>query len=371
MTTRVSSYKSVSEVQIIPFSGKPLEFEFEGAANVRFPFSAHGFLLGQENGILEPLLQEIIDGRIAPQRQPVLFYGIQGTGRTHLLKGILETWRKNQTNDAVRRQSYYVTCADFVRQFTDAVAMRSTDDFRGRYHRAKLLLLDDLEQLLGKSAAQTELRLLLDQCEGTIIFTAQTLPADMETGKEKSLSAEMAARIQGGTTVPVFPPGEAVRQRFFHDLATALRVPISETQLNTIAKKLTGTIPQLYATVAQQYVEAKTAKEPLDCNFWLRFSKRHQSNHTQDLTEIAKRTATYFSLKLSDLKGQSRSKTVALARCLAVYLAKSQLRLTFKEIGHFFGKRDPSTVRHLFEKVRDSLPTDTELRDHLFRLEIR
>jgi chromosomal replication initiator protein len=139
--------------------------------------------------------------------------------------------------------------------------------------------------------------------------------------------------------------------------------------LNAAAKELAGTIPQIYAAVAQKYVEAKSANEPLNSDFWLQFFKKRQPYCAKDISDIAKRTAIYFSLKLSDLKGESRCKTVALARSLAVYLAKSQLRLTFKEIGHFFGKRDPSTVRHLFEKVQRNLQTDTELRDHLFRME--
>jgi chromosomal replication initiator protein len=381
------------EVQIIPFSGRPLEFDHEGAS-VRFPSSAHGFLLGQENKILEPLIQEIMNGTIAPERQPVLLYGVPGSGRTHLLKGILETWRKNQSNETLRRQSYYLTCADFARHFADSIATRTTDDFRRRYCRAKLLLLDDLEQLFGKPAAQMELRLLLDAFGtegGVIVMTAQTLPNDKETNrtvnkklggkktgrKMESFSAELAVRIQGGTTIPVFPPGETARRRFFYDLASALRIPATETQLNAVAKELTGTIPQLYATVVQKYVETKAVNESLDTTFWQQFSRKrnsrkgkaNKSNTTQDLTEITKWTATYFSLKLNDLRGQSRSKTVVLARSLAVYLAKTQQQLTFKEIGHFFGKRDPSTVRHLFDKVQRELQTDSELRDHLFRLD--
>ena len=368
----------MDEVQIIPFSGKPLEFELGGAPQLRFHSSDYGFLIGQENGMLEPLIQEIIDGTISPQRQPILLYGTQGSGRTHILKGILETWRKNQPSETIRRQSYYSTFADFARNFTESIASRSTEGFRRRCCRAKLLLLDDLEHLLGKPHAQTELRLLLDSFEaeeGVVVMTSQTLPPNINTGKginrEKGepFSAELVSRLQRGTTIPIFPPGEAVRQRFLRDLASALRIPFLESTLNAAVKELTGTIPQLYGAVVQKYVEAKSSNEPIDETFWQQFVRRRKPHTTQDLTDISKRAAAYFALKIGDLKGQSRCKTVALARSVAVYLAKSQLQLTFKEIGLFFGKRDPSTVRHMFGKVRDSLQTDMELRDHLFRLE--
>jgi chromosomal replication initiator protein len=365
----------MDEVHVIPFSGRTLEFDYEGTAQVRFPSTEYGFLIGQENGILEPLIQEIVDGRIPPERQPIFLYGVPGTGRTHLLKGILETWRKNQTNDSTRRQSYYTTCADFHRHFTEAVGTRTTSAFRRRYCQAKLLLLDDLEQLLDKPAVQTELRLLLDDFAaegGIVVLTAQTLPDEMTVklkgNKSASLSADLAVRIQKGTTIPVSIPGTAVRQRFLRDAALALGIPVEETALEAAAKRLTGTIPQLYAAVAQKYMEAKVANVPLTTTFWQQFSPKRQSHKTQDLTDIAKRTVTHFSLKVSDLKGESRCKTVALARCLAVYLAKSQLRLTYKEIGQFFGKRDASTVRYLFEKAERDLKKDSAMRDHLVRI---
>jgi chromosomal replication initiator protein len=236
-----------------------------------------------------------------------------------------------------------------------------------------LFLLDDLEQLLDKPAAQMELRLLLDSFaaeDGIVVMTSQTLPCELPTGKAEPLLADLAVRIQGGTTIPLFPPGEAVRRRFIYDVASALRIPFTESALNTAAKELTGTIPQLYGTIVQKYVEAKAANVPLEPSFWQQFSKRQSSTDTQSLTDIAKRTATYFSLKLVDLKGEKRHKTIALARSIAVYLARTQLRLTFKEIGRFFGKRDPSTVRHLFDSVQSNLRTDPVLRDHLFRLTI-
>ena len=335
---------------------------------MRFPFSQQGFLLGQENRILEPLIQEIIDGEISTERQPILLYGMLGTGRTHLLTGILETWRKNQKSDTVRRQSYYSSCEDFYRQFTEAIAAKTTESFRQRYRRAKLILLDDIEQLLGRPAAQKELRLLLDDFVGTLVFTAQTLPGNMSTNKAEPLEEDLAARIQAGTTVPIFPPGEAVRERFLRDMASALNIPYTGSLLNAAAKELTGTIPKLYAAVAQKYAEKKSANEPLNLTFWQQFTKGHNSNSTQELNDIATRTAAYFSLKLSDIKGTSRRKTIAVARSIAVYLAKSKLRLTYKEIGLFFGKRDSSTVRHLCEKIQRNMQTDTELRDHLFRL---
>ena len=367
------------EVQTIPLagppSGMPNELNFEGTAISPFHPGNYEFLLGHENMILKPLIQNIIDGNFMPEQLPILLYGVPGTGRSHLLTGILETWRKKQKGKTphrkFRQESHSLTCSDFHRQFTEAIDTKDTESFRKRYRQAKLLLLDDIELLLGKPAAQTELRLLLDEFAGIIVITAQNLPGNITSGKSEPISQDLAERIQSGTTVPIFPPGKAVRARYLRDLASALNIPFTEPLLQSASQHIIGTFPQVYAAVVQKYGEAKSANEPLNLKFWQQFSQEQKPNTRQNLMALAKRTATYFSMKPGDLKGASRCKTVALARSIAVYLAKSQLGLTYKEIGHFFGKRDPSTVRHLFEKVRDALPTDTELRDHLFRLESR
>ena len=370
------------EVQIIPFfgrpSGRPMELHFEGAKNTRFPYLELGFLLGPENAVLEPLVQEIIDGTVSRDRLPILLYGPSGIGKTHLLKGLIETWRKNQTEDTLRRQAYYATCADFHRQFTEAIATRTTESFRKRYRQAKLVLLDDIEQLLGKQAPQTELRFLLDHCTGTIVFAAKKLPKHIKTGKPETLPTDLTVRILSGTSVPLELPGEAVRVRFLQGLASALRIPFTDALLHTAAKNITGTIPQIYAAVAQKFVESKSAKEPLELTFWEQFSRgsgipgrsvsEQKADAAQSLTDIAKRTAAHFSVKLSDIKGPSRCQTIALARSVAVYLARLELRLTYREIGHFFGRRDSSTVRHLFDRVDSQQRTDLKLRDHLFQL---
>ncbi|MDR0522502.1 MAG: ATP-binding protein [Planctomycetaceae bacterium] len=354
---------NTGEVHFLPLSGQPLEFKQNGQRSTLCAETSHGFFIGRENAMLEPLIQSIINSGLLPEQLPVLLYGESGTGKTHLLRGLLAAQRKNRTDKGKR--SYYLSADDFSRQYADAVANRTTGDFRQRYGNAHLLLLDDIEFLDSKPAVLQELRHFIDTAAESrmIVMTAKTLPAGTD---------DWTARLIGGTVVPIFPPETAVRQQFLRGLANSLRIPAAETLLNEAAKQMTGTIPQIYAAFVQKYAEY-TAKNgniasKKNADFWS-FAVQKRFRQTGSPAETIDRTAKYFALKGSDLKGKSRSKTVALARSIAVYLIKTQNSgCTFRKIGSMFGSRDPSTIRHMYEKIAGAMVSDTVLRDHIFRL---
>ncbi len=358
-----------NDTTTIPFPGKPLEFEAPEGCRSVFPAPQRGFLLGPENQALEPVIRWIIDGEIRRDRLPVLFYGPQGSGRSHLLQGILQAWRKNQPEKARQRRSYYLTATDFDRQFVEAIDTRTVEEFRGRYRRAALLLLDDLEELAGKTHATVELLHTLDslsQQGGIAVFAGSVFPGDEPLSTAQGFSEPLLARLVGGITLPVFLPGLAVRRRFLSELAPALSVTLSETALELLAQRLPLSLPGIYGTLAQIVFETSATK--LDRATIKRFLDRTKTENNPQIAQIAKRVAKHFALKLADLKGESRNRGVVLARAVAVYLTKQQTVLQNTDIARYFGNRDPSTIRHLIHKIEQDLPRDVTLRDHLYRI---
>ncbi|MDR0608990.1 MAG: hypothetical protein LBG58_02675 [Planctomycetaceae bacterium] len=359
---------SFGEIRFIPFPGKPLKYEHSMLSQAVFPTSQHGFMIGPENYALEPVVQWAVEGNLPRGRLPLLFYGAVGSGRSHLLRGILDAWRKNQNTSTRKRHAFLLPAVDFARLFTESIDTRTTDDFRRRYRDAALLLIDDLDQLHDKPWAQEELRHTLDALSrnsGTAVFTTTNYP-----GEGGIFSEGLAARLIGGTTIPVFLPGLAVRKHFLRELAAAFRVSLPDSVLDSAAEVLPVSIPALYGTFAQIYFEAVAADIKIDTVSWKQFLQNRLQIVRPGVDVIAKRTAKHFSLKLADLRGSSRAKTVALARSIAVYLAWQQTGLQQKEIAKYFGNRDPATIRHMIERIKTGLSDDASIRDHLFRLEL-
>ena len=357
----------VANVRVIPFPGKPLEFEIPGAQRTFFSAPERGFLIGPENFALEPVVRWAVEDNAPPGAMPLTFFGPSGCGKTHLLQGIEEAWRKEQHGNGKKKRGLYLKATDFARLFATAIETRTVDDFRRRYREATLLLIDDLAAISEKPFAQEELlfttEFLLTHGR-TVVFADSRFPSE-----SRRYSERLATRLLGGTTVPVSLPGAAVRLRFLRELTLALRTMLPTAALEFAARELPLAIPALNGLFTQMFFEAKVNGTKLDMAFVKDYLTNRIIADRPTVAEIAQKTAKHFSLKLSDLRGRSRSKTVATARAVAVYLAREKTGLSLKEIGKYFDRRDHTTIRHLADSIETALATDRLLRDAVVRLQ--
>lgn len=356
-----------NEIRVIPFPGKPLHFDSSLTTHTLFSGPQRGFLVGPENRALEPIVRWVVEGTIQRDQLPILFYGGSGCGKTHLMNGLFEAWQKNRPKSKPTRRAVLLSSADFLRHFSEALSTRTTDDFRRRYREASLLLIDDIDLFGDKPWAQDELQHTLDALAvrgGIVVLSSRTFPLD-----GKLFSETLTARLFGGTTLPILMPGEEVRTRFLAELSSAFHLSLSESTLRTLARSLPVSLPALYGTFARMVFEATDAQRTVDAAFVKCFLRNRPGEDRPTMEEIVRRTARHFSLKVVDLRGMSRNKSVALARSVAVYLARRIAGKEIKEIASYFGKRDPSTIRHLIDRIARDLSQDPVLRDHLFRIE--
>lgn len=376
-------------VRIIPCYGKPLILESEKQGRLHFPVSEQGFLVGPENRIVEPIFNWLVETgtkrvvhpdeteeqpetSVAGQRFPVLFYGPSGVGKTHLLRGIF-TAVQNERQKTTRKGSghfkaYYLTGNDFVRYFTEALQTRTTTDFRHRYRNAEFFVLDDLDSLREKEVAQEEFFFVFDELlsDGkTVLLSLPTFPGD-----RPGFSERLLARLLGGTLIPLAMPTVVTRRYFLSELAGALRFSVSESLLEYAAKELTVSLPTLYGIFVQMTFELRAEKKIPDITAAGKaFLRKQIKGLAPSIDSIAKRTAKHFNIKLSEIKGDKRNLTIAKVRNIAVYLSRELTGKSFKEIGEYFGGRDPSTIRHLVSCIAEQMRTNPTLRNELLRLQ--
>jgi chromosomal replication initiator protein len=343
----------IDGVVTIPLVGQP-----SGDAVAGDPTAAvvsGDFFAGPENRLVEPAVHGVLTRQPTPYN-PLVLYGPSGTGKSHLARAVAAAWKDRFPAGRV----VSVNAADFARQWAEALETQAVEDFRARYRTAALLVLEDLAELSGKAAAQTELIATLDAllAEGSqVVVTASAAP-----GALSHLAPSLQGRLSAGLTIPLAPPGPDTRLAILQRWATLRGADLGDSVLRLLAEGLSGTVPELLGALVQLELPARLDGRPVDARLVREFLAQRDAASQPEMHTIALATARYFSLKLSDLRSASRRRPVVVARDVAIFLCRSLTGESLQRIGEYFGGRDHTTVMHAWRKMEELHQTDAEIR---------
>jgi chromosomal replication initiator protein len=321
-----------------------------------------GFIVGPENYLVEVAVHSILNDPHAGY-SPVVFYGPSGTGKSHLALGLAAAWKTYFP----KRCAAYVPAIDFARDLADAVQTKTLDDFGLRYRQLSLLVLDGLEHLIGKSAAQRELTFTLDALharDGRLVITANRFPGEL-----RGLLTGLQSRLAQGLAVPLAAPGRQARLAILRRLADGRSVRFSDGALRMLADQLSKTVPELLGVLTQLEFSVGTSRRAVNSDSVQEYLVQCNGSHEPSLRGIASTTACFFSLRVKDLRGPSRRRPAPTARALAMYLARNLTTQSLRQIGSYFGGRDHTTVSYSYRKTEERLRTEPEIRDALFAIQ--
>jgi len=328
-------------------------------------------LAGPENHLVEAAVRWALEGIPVPglSREtegfvphcPVLFYGMPGCGKTHLAHGIYRTWRlKNR-----RKRGEYLTGDDFARSLAAALEAKTVNEFHGKMRKAEMLVIDGIDLLESKPAAQEELLTTID----TILVTGKTLVLTMRRFPTRNLfpNERLMARLTAGLVVPIALPGLISRVAMLKLFAEQLGLHLTAPAVQTLAKELPVSVPQLFGTLAQLSIEPDN--EIIDLATVREVLRQNASVAViPTMDKIAKTTARQMGLKLVEMKGKSRKSTTVRARNIAIYLARQLTQTSLKEVGLYFGGRDHTTIAHSSTEIESKISEDTELRSLVLQI---
>ena len=288
---------------------------------------------------------------------PLFIYGNSGLGKTHLLLAIGQAiHEKNPTKKVV-----YVKGDDFTNQMVKSIKEGTGEDFRTKYRNVDLFLVDDIQFIAGKQQTQNEFFHTFNnlyEAGHQIVITSDRPPLEMTL-----LDDRLRTRFEGGLMADIQPPDLETRMAITRNKASQLGLLLSDDAVLYIAENITANIRQIEGVVKR----LTAYMEILDDIITIESVKRAIKDviRTGDLIptpeRIIKETARYYSLKEEDLRGQNRSKNMAIARQVSMYLMRSLTNLSLKEIGAQYEARNHSTVLTSIRKVEDLLKTDATM----------
>lgn len=339
-----------SGVASIPVSGVVLEPVGRRAPGPA-PMMLRSFYAGPEN----LLVRVAVESLLAPERpsfSPLLLLGPTGTGKTHLAQGLARRWSETGRSGEV----IYLTGGEFAQELAQAIDDDTVRTLRSRFRSAGLFVLDDLTKLTKKPAALKELLFTLDALEqaGSVaVITSHTAPAEIP-----QLPAPLAGRLIGGLVITLAPPGSDARRAILEDLAAQSGITLSPEAAEALANQLSAPVPELLQTLLHLGSGARS----IDTQQAERYLADRTAERQLSIAVIIQATAKQFSLKVAQLKGTSRNRTIAAARSVAMYLARTHTDHSLEQIGRAFGGRDHTTVLHNCRKIEKLLSSDPAIR---------
>lgn len=290
---------------------------------------------------------------------PLFLYGGVGVGKTHLMQAIGHFILKNNASSKI----IYCTGEEFTNEIIEAIGNKSTVSFKKKYRHLDVLLIDDIQFIAGKNAVQEEFFHTfnaIQQTKGQIVLTSDRPPEEIN-----KLEARLRSRFEGGLTIDIGQPGFELRTAILLIKAKqrGVDLPIE------LAKLLAANIEnprKLEGVFIRIISESQTRNIPVDeelIKIILGKTVKNIPKNNIKPEEVITAVASFYNLKLSQLKGNKRDRLYALPRQVLYYILRQELNVPLVEIGNLLGGRDHTTIIHGVRKITQLVVNDSNLRE--------
>ena len=290
---------------------------------------------------------------------PLLLYGGTGLGKTHLMHAAGNLMRTANPGMKV----LYLRSEQFIRAMIKALQEKGMDQFKQQFQRIDALLIDDIQFFAGKDRTQEEFfhtfNALFDGKQ-QIILTCDRYPKEVE-----NLEPRLKSRLGWGLSVAIEPPDFETRAAILLNKAQARAIALPDEVAYLIARRMRSNVRDLEGALNTLAARANFTGRAITLEFaqeTLRDLLRAQQQAIS-MANIQKTVADYYGLRLVDLNGKSRTRSMVRPRQMAMGLAKELTEHSLPEIGDAFGGRDHTTVLHACRVVRELVETDGKLRE--------
>jgi chromosomal replication initiator protein len=336
----------------------------DSGLNERYTFSR--FVIGGNNQLAAAACQRVADAP-AKAYNPLFIYGDTGLGKTHLMHAIGHAI----LDRAPARRVAYIPSEQFTNEMISAIQSGRTPEFRQRYRRIDVLLVDDVHFLGNKEGTQEEFfhtfNSLYD-AQKQIVITSDRPPQEIP-----GLQERLVSRFEWGLVTDIKPPDFETRVAILQKKAAEDRLVLDDDVIEYIARHRKTSVRQLegavikllaYSSLTRREITLELAREALGGS-----DEPEPEPERATPEEIRRRTAEAWDVTVDGLTSRRRTRNLTVPRQIAMYLIKTLLDLPYTEIGGLFGGRDHSTVIHSVNKVEADMASDPEFRRRVRKLQ--
>jgi chromosomal replication initiator protein len=304
----------------------------------------------------------------AKNYNPLFIYGGVGLGKTHLLHAIGNHIIHHRVLSDIKKICY-LSSEEFTNELINSIRYEKMDEFRNKFRKMDILLIDDIQFISGKERTQAEFFHTFNslyEARKQIVVTSDKFPKDIPNFEER-----LRSRFEWGLIADIQPPDVETKVAILRKKAELENIPLSNdvafflaSHIDSNIRVLEGSLIRIgaFASLTKTAIDIQTAKEILK-----NIIKPKEELISIDL--IQKVVSAFFNVKVSDLKAKRKYKGYVLPRQVGMYLSRKMTDASLLEIGDKFGGKDHSTVLHSIKKIEEKISKDPSFKETIDNLQ--
>ena len=334
----------------------PQPKETENPFDSKFTFD--NFVVGSSNQIVYAAAQAVAKNP-GQQFNPLFIYGGVGLGKTHIMHAI----GNHILQQNPRTKILYVTTEQFVNDFIDSIRNNRDNEqnkrFREKYRNVDVLMLDDIQFIAGKTTSQEELFHTFNnlyQSKKQIVISSDRHPRELTFLEER-----LQSRFQCGLTCDITQPDLETRIAILQKKALDKKVNISNSVMYFIAEKIDSNIRELEGALSKVIFYCSLVGKEADNIDVIKDALKDDidvTTHILSIDTIVEATCAYYNIPKAEIVGKRKTKQIAFARQIAIFLIFDLLGLPLATIGNYFGGKDHTTIMYAKNKILEQQQTD-------------
>lgn len=336
--------------------------KYRSSLNKAYHFDS--FIVGPSNKLAYAAAHAVTE-KLGKLYNPLFIYGGSGLGKTHLLHAI-----GNSVKTAYKRAAImYQTADHFVSDFIHSIRYDKVPQFKTRYTDIDVLLIDDVQFISNKEQTQEvffHIFNTLYEARKQIVFTSDSDPSHIQ-----GLAERLRSRFAWGLVTDIQIPTTETKIAILKHKTSVCDQILPDEVLEFIAEHVFSNVRELEGALIRVTAFATLTNQPITLEMAQKVLHMHKviTPHTLDGEKIVQVLNKYYACSLSELRAHGRAKQVAFVRQLAMYLMKRCTNKALQEIGHYFDRKDHTTVLYAVQKIQKLRDQDKVLHTRLKELE--
>ncbi len=322
--------------------------------NPRYTFDT--FVVGSSNQFAHAAAKRVGENP-GHAYNPLFIYGGVGLGKTHIMNAIGNAIVDKNQGKVV----HYVSAEQFTNEVISALRHQKMGEFKEKYRNLDTLLIDDIQFISGKTTTQEEFFHTFNSLyerQRQIVISSDRSPIEIS-----DITDRLRSRFSMGLIADIQPPEVETKIAIIYKKAEFERMHIAEDVAYFIATKIKSNVRELEGCLIKLGAHSSLTGMPIDINMARKVLKDLISEEDKPITieSVQKAVCDYFSMRIQDIKTKKRTKEVANARQIAMYLIKQHTQLSLSEIGRGFGGKDHATVIYACKQIEEKRQKDENL----------